>query len=31
MCVTGVTDVHHGTELTESINEINDVNVEINE
>ena len=30
MCVADVTEIHHGTELTESVNEINDVGTEIN-
>ena len=30
-CVADVTEIHHGTELTESVNEINDVGAEINE
>ena len=31
MHVADITEIHHGTEPVESINEINDVNIEINE
>ena len=31
MCVADVTEIHHNTEPTESINEINDINIEMNE
>ena len=31
LCTADVTKIHHNTELTESINDINDVNIEMNE
>ena len=30
MCVADVTEIHHSTELTESINKVNDVDAEVN-